>query len=56
MSTMNGTQRKVMVSEPGTYSIEMPKIAGYVQPPVQTIEVFAGRYTEHVVQLEREQR
>ena len=56
MSTMNGTQRKVMVSEPGTYSIEMPKIVGYVQSPVQTIEVFAGRYTEHVVQLERVQR
>jgi hypothetical protein len=45
---------KLMVTEPGTYSIAMPKVAGYLQPPAQKIEVFAGQFIEHVVELERE--
>lgn len=43
-----------MLSEPGLYQLELPKLPGYRQPPVQTIEVLAGQFTEHVVQLERE--
>ncbi|HTF89505.1 MAG TPA: hypothetical protein VK843_13920 [Planctomycetota bacterium] len=46
--------QKLMVTEPGTYSVEIPKVSGYRAVPVQTIEVIAGHYTEHFVQLERE--
>ena len=47
-------QRQMMVTEPGCYTIRAPKVPGYLEPPPQTIEVFAGRYTEHKVELERE--
>ncbi len=43
-----------MLSEPGLYQLQLPKLPGYRQPPVQSIEVRAGQFTEHVVQLERE--
>ena len=33
---------------------EPPKISGYRKPPLQRIEVFAGRETEHTIELERE--
>ncbi|MCE9595307.1 MAG: hypothetical protein K8S98_14055, partial [Planctomycetes bacterium] len=44
---------RAMVTAPGTYTIQPPKLDGYVQPPLQRIEVRAGEFTEHVVQLER---
>jgi len=47
-------ERTIMVTEPGVYSIRPPKLAGYLQPPEQRIEIFAGEYTKHVVKLERE--
>jgi hypothetical protein len=47
-------ERKMMVTEPGTYLIDPPKLSGYRQPPTATIEVFARQYTEHIVELERE--
>ena len=47
-------ERKLMVSEPGTYLVELPAIPGYATPPVQRIEITAGEFTERVVALERQ--
>lgn len=47
-------ERKMMVTEPGLYSLEPPKFAGYLQPPEQRIEIVAGQFTKHAVKLERE--
>ena len=44
----------LMKCEPGAYSIVIPKLPSYRPIPPQTVEVSAGRFTEHVVQLERE--
>jgi hypothetical protein len=44
---------RVVVSEPGTYALEMPSIPGYEPIPKQTIEVSAGQFPEHVVKLVR---
>ena len=46
-------ERKTMVSDPGTYALEMPQIPGYESIPKQTIEVSAGQFTKHVVALVR---
>lgn len=54
LSQVGSLERKFMVSEPGRYRIELPKLSGYAQPPAPTIEVLAGRFTEHIVALERE--
>lgn len=48
------TSRRFVVTEPGTYELEPPEIPGYRKPPRQRIEVFAGRATEHVIELEPE--
>jgi hypothetical protein len=48
-----GFVRKIMVSEPGTYALEMPQIPGYEPIPKQAIEVSAGQFTKRVVALER---
>jgi len=45
----------VMTTQPGTYTLELPAISGYEPIPTQTIEITAGHYTEHVVQLVRMQ-
>jgi len=47
-------ERKFMVTQPGTYSIQPPTVPGYLPPPAQTIEVFPGEFTAVVVALERE--
>ncbi|TAJ25422.1 MAG: hypothetical protein EPO68_00065 [Planctomycetota bacterium] len=46
--------QRVMVSEPGTYEVELPKLAGYKQPTAARIEVAARQFAEAVIQLERE--
>jgi len=46
-------ERKYMVTEPGTYSIEMPSIPGFVQQPALEVEIRAGEFTERVVELVR---
>lgn len=46
--------QRVMVSEPGTYEVELPKLAGYKQPTAARIEVAARQCAEAVIQLERE--
>jgi hypothetical protein len=43
----------VMVSAPGTYTIQPPTIDGYEPVPLQRIDVRAGEFTQHVVRLER---
>jgi hypothetical protein len=47
-------ERKFMVSEPGTYTIELPEVAGYRKAENPTIFVPDGEFVEYVVQLERE--
>jgi hypothetical protein len=46
-------ERKLMVTEPGTYTLEVPSFSGYEPVPTQTIDIAAGHFTEHVVQLVR---
>jgi hypothetical protein len=46
-------ERRFMVSKPGTYSLELPEIAGYEPVPPLTLEIAEGQYTEHVVALVR---
>jgi hypothetical protein len=53
LSQQGGFERKFMVSEPGTYALEIPLIPGYEPIPKQTIEVSAGQFTERVVPLKR---
>ena len=48
-------ERKFTLSEPGTYAIELPAIPGYLQPPVQQLEIVAGQFLQHAVALERKQ-
>lgn len=45
---------RFVVSAPGTYELAPPKLPGYKQPPLQRIEVFAGKDTVHVVEYELE--
>jgi hypothetical protein len=52
--TSFGTSRRFVVTEPGAYELDPPKVSGYRKPPLQRIEVFAGRETEHVIELELE--
>jgi hypothetical protein len=47
-------RRTFMVTEPGVYELVPPRIPGYRELPVQRIEVFAGRKTEHVIEYEPE--
>ncbi len=54
LSEHNPLASRWMASEPGLDQLELPKLPGYRQPPVQSSEVRAGQFTEHVVQLERE--
>ena len=54
MSQRSEFEQKLMVTQPGTYSIEIPKLSSYRAIPKQTIDVFVGKFSEHVVQLERE--
>lgn len=49
-------ERRFQLTEPGTYTLELPKIAGYVQPPKLTIVVPPHEFVTHTVQLERERR
>jgi hypothetical protein len=53
LSQFGNFERKTMVSEPGTYALEMPQIPGYEPIPKQTIEVAAGQFADHVVALVR---
>ncbi len=53
LSQQGGFERKFMVSEPGTYALEIPLIPGYERIPKQTIDVSAGQFTERVVELVR---
>lgn len=46
--------RTFVVSKPGVYELTPPRIPGYRELPVQRIEVFAGRKTEHVLEYEPE--
>jgi hypothetical protein len=41
-------------SKPGVYELKPPRIPGYRELPLQRIEVFAGRKTEHVLEYEPE--
>jgi len=45
---------RFVVSAPGTYELAPPKLPGYKEPPLQRIEVFAGKDTVHVVEYELE--
>lgn len=47
-------ERKCMVTTPGVYEFDVPPISGYKPTPAQRVEVRAGEFTRHVVQLERE--
>jgi hypothetical protein len=46
-------ERKFMVSEPGSYTLSMPIFSGFEPVPPQTIDVAAGQFTEHVIELTR---
>jgi hypothetical protein len=46
-------ERKYMVTEPGTYKLQLPAIKGFVQPPVLEVDIRPGEFTERVVALER---
>ncbi len=48
-------ERKYMVTEPGTYKLELPAISGFVQPPVLEVDIRPGEFTERVVTLVRAQ-
>ena len=54
LSRTVGFVKSWMLSEPGTYTIELPVLAGYEPPGTATIEVFAGKFTEYVVSMVRE--
>ncbi|MBM3978475.1 MAG: hypothetical protein FJ299_15995 [Planctomycetes bacterium] len=54
LTSFGNLTRLFVVSEPGTYAIDPPKVPGYAKPPAQRIEVLAGRVTEHAVELELE--
>lgn len=43
-----------ILSKPGVYQLNPPRIPGYRELPLQRIEVFAGRKTEHVLEYEPE--
>lgn len=47
---------RFQLSEPGTYTCKLPKLAGFREPAEQTVEVPARGLVECVVQLERERR
>ena len=46
-------ERKYMVTEPGTYKLELPAISGFVKPPVLEVDIRPGEFIERVVALER---
>lgn len=54
--SIDDDERRFQLTEPGTYTLELPKLVGYVQPPKLTIVVPPHEFVEHVVQLERERR
>jgi hypothetical protein len=46
-------ERKYMVTEPGTYKLQLPPIPGFLQPPPLEVDIRPGEFTERVVFLER---
>lgn len=54
MSTYTDAERRYQVTEPGSYTLKLPRIPGYREPELLTIVVRAKEFTEQVVQLERE--
>ncbi|MBL8803008.1 MAG: hypothetical protein JNN27_13480 [Planctomycetes bacterium] len=48
------SSRIFILSKPGVYQLNPPRIPGYRELPLQRIEVFAGRKTEHVLEYEPE--
>ncbi|TAJ25423.1 MAG: hypothetical protein EPO68_00070 [Planctomycetota bacterium] len=44
----------ITVDAPGRYAFEYPQLAGFRTVPTQHVDIPAGRFVEHVVQLERE--
>jgi hypothetical protein len=47
---------KFMLSAPGVYEFDPPRVAGHKPAGPQRVEVRAGEFTRHVVKLERETR
>jgi hypothetical protein len=47
---------KYMLSAPGVYEFDAPRIAGYKPAGTQRVEVRAAEFARHVVKLEREPR
>lgn len=54
MTTYTEAERRYQVTEPGAYTLKLPRIPGYREPDLLTIVVRAHEFTEQVVQLERE--
>jgi hypothetical protein len=54
LTSFNSWSRTFVVTTPGVYELVAPKIPGYRELPLQRIEVFAGRKTEHVIEYEPE--
>jgi hypothetical protein len=46
-------ERKYMVTDPGTYSLQLPAIPGFVQPPVLEVDIRPDEFAERVISLER---
>ena len=46
--------RRFTVPRPGQYEFNMPEILGYLPVPEQKVLVKPGEFTEHVIQLQRE--
>lgn len=56
LTQIDGGVLRVMLSSPGSYTLLPPKLEDYRQPPLERFDVLPGRFTERVVQLERERR